>query len=112
MRSRLLKYMGLYGVLIFASLPLLVPVSIRPQALFLGMCAIWPFLFDTTFTLLLRWRKGENLLQAHRSHLYQRLILARVAESKVTGLEGVSRPPPHSRLDYTALAAKCLEEGK
>lgn len=34
---------------------------------------VWPFVFDTAFTLLRRARRGEDLLRAHRSHLYQRL---------------------------------------
>lgn len=40
--------------------------------------AVWPillaaFLCDALVTLLLRWRRGERLAQAHREHLYQRL---------------------------------------
>jgi UDP-N-acetylmuramyl pentapeptide phosphotransferase/UDP-N-acetylglucosamine-1-phosphate transferase len=34
---------------------------------------VWPFVFDTTFTLLRRLSRGENVFAAHRSHLYQRL---------------------------------------
>jgi Fuc2NAc and GlcNAc transferase len=34
----------------------------------------WPFLFDTSWTLLRRLRHRENVFEAHRSHLYQRLI--------------------------------------
>jgi UDP-N-acetylmuramyl pentapeptide phosphotransferase/UDP-N-acetylglucosamine-1-phosphate transferase len=43
-----------------------------------GMCVlpVWAFLFDTGFTLLRRIARRENLLQAHRSHLFQRLLLA------------------------------------
>ncbi len=37
---------------------------------------VWPFLFDSVFTFLRRLRKRENVFTAHRSHLYQRLILA------------------------------------
>lgn len=33
-----------------------------------------PFIFDVVLTLLRRARRGENLLAAHHSHLYQRLI--------------------------------------
>lgn len=32
-----------------------------------------PFLFDATYTILRRLLQGENIFQAHRSHLYQRL---------------------------------------
>ncbi len=31
------------------------------------------FIVDATWTLLCRWRRGDNVLQAHREHLYQRL---------------------------------------
>ncbi len=41
-----------------------------------GVLLLWPFVFDTTFTLLRRWRRGENIFAAHRSHLYQRLVIA------------------------------------
>jgi hypothetical protein len=37
---------------------------------------VWPFVFDAGFTLLRRARRRENLLRAHRSHLYQRLVLS------------------------------------
>lgn len=33
-----------------------------------------PFIVDATITLFQRWRRGEKLSQAHRSHYYQRLI--------------------------------------
>lgn len=35
-----------------------------------------PFIFDASYTLLRRARRGERLWSAHREHLYQRLILA------------------------------------
>ncbi|MDP2827189.1 MAG: glycosyl transferase [Sulfuricellaceae bacterium] len=34
-----------------------------------------PFIADSTVTLIKRLTKGESLLEAHRSHYYQRLIL-------------------------------------
>jgi len=33
-----------------------------------------PFAWDVVWTLIRRARRGENLFQAHRSHLYQRLL--------------------------------------
>ncbi len=42
----------------------------------LAVAFLWPFICDTGFTLLRRAIRGENVLQAHRSHLYQRLVLA------------------------------------
>ena len=31
------------------------------------------FMFDTIYTFIRRWRRGENVTQGHRSHLYQLL---------------------------------------
>ena len=58
----------------FALLPLMFPAS--GQIPVLGVLFVWPFVFDTAFTFLRRLRKGENVFAAHRSHLYQRLIIA------------------------------------
>jgi len=35
-----------------------------------------PFLYDVLYTLGWRVLRGENILKAHRSHLYQRLLIA------------------------------------
>ena len=64
---------GFFGFL-FAALPLVSSTS--NDALWL--CAallMWPFLADTAVTLLRRASRGENVLSAHRSHFYQRLVL-------------------------------------
>ena len=42
------------------------------------------FLHDATFTLLRRLRKGERIYEAHRSHLYQRLIIAGQSHARVS----------------------------
>lgn len=34
------------------------------------------FIYDATFTIIRRARRGEKLYEAHRSHLYQRLVIA------------------------------------
>ncbi len=39
-----------------------------------GAIALFPFLFDGTYTLFRRLAKRENVLEAHRSHLYQRWV--------------------------------------
>ncbi len=38
--------------------------------------AFSPFIVDATWTLVTRLRRGERLWEAHRSHHYQRLVLA------------------------------------
>lgn len=81
----------------FATLPLLAVIESRGSlalstACVAGFLAVWPFLIDGTFTILRRLRKGENIFQAHRSHLYQRLVIA-------------GRPHGQVTLAYGALAA-------
>ncbi len=44
---------------------------------------LWPFLADATFTLLRRLLRGERVWQAHRSHLYQRLVQSGVGHATV-----------------------------
>jgi UDP-N-acetylmuramyl pentapeptide phosphotransferase/UDP-N-acetylglucosamine-1-phosphate transferase len=41
-----------------------------------GALLLWPFLLDGATTIVRRALKGENVLKAHRSHAYQRLIIA------------------------------------
>jgi UDP-N-acetylmuramyl pentapeptide phosphotransferase/UDP-N-acetylglucosamine-1-phosphate transferase len=45
-----------------------------------------PFIWDVCYTLLRRLLRGENILQAHRSHLYQRLLVAGWSHSEVLAL--------------------------
>ena len=59
-----------------------------PQVALVGALMLWPFLFDTLFTMIRRARRRENLLVAHRSHLYQRLVLAGWRHASVTVLYG------------------------
>ncbi len=49
-----------------------MPCAIIPGA----FLAFWPFVFDVSYTLIQRSMRGENLLVAHREHLYQRLLRA------------------------------------
>ncbi|MBS1809819.1 MAG: glycosyltransferase family 4 protein [Acidobacteria bacterium] len=44
--------------------------------LWVGILLIWPFIVDTGFTLLRRLSKGENIFRPHRSHFYQRMVIA------------------------------------
>jgi UDP-N-acetylmuramyl pentapeptide phosphotransferase/UDP-N-acetylglucosamine-1-phosphate transferase len=50
---------------------------------------LWPFLFDGTFTLLRRALRGENIFQAHRSHLYQRRVIAGRSHASTATFYGV-----------------------
>lgn len=66
---------------LFGVLPLLVRAETASavglvQLAIAAILVVWPFLADGSFTILRRLRKGENIFQAHRSHLYQRLVIA------------------------------------
>jgi UDP-N-acetylmuramyl pentapeptide phosphotransferase/UDP-N-acetylglucosamine-1-phosphate transferase len=64
-------------------------VSIRSaSAATAGLLFVWPFLFDTVVTLIRRMLRRENLLRAHRSHLYQRLVLTGVSHRTTTVVYG------------------------
>jgi glycosyltransferase WbpL len=70
---------------LFAALP-----AVAGQArLELWVCAVlllWPFLFDTALTLMQRIYRRENILAAHRSHLYQRLTASGLSHARVAVL--------------------------
>ena len=71
----------------FAVLPLMAKVGEGQESLLgVGALFVWPFIFDTTFTFLQRLRRRENVFLAHRSHLYQRLVIARLPHVAVTKL--------------------------
>ncbi len=71
-----------------AVLPLLWAFQTKGQAtgsaLLVGTLLLWPFVFDTIFTFSRRLLKGEKVFEAHRSHLYQRLVLSGLSHRAVT----------------------------
>ena len=73
---------------LLAVLPLAVRADAVPEVLPVAVLALWPFIFDTSLTLLRRLRAGENIFQAHRSHLYQRLLIAGWSHRAVASLYG------------------------
>jgi UDP-N-acetylmuramyl pentapeptide phosphotransferase/UDP-N-acetylglucosamine-1-phosphate transferase len=60
-----------------------------PAIAFIGAMLLWPFIFDVTFTMLRRLGRGENIFVGHRSHLYQRLVLAGWRQGAVTSVYGL-----------------------
>ena len=46
-----------------------------PRMEVVGILLVWPFVFDTIFTFFRRLKNRESVFSAHRSHLYQRLII-------------------------------------
>jgi UDP-N-acetylmuramyl pentapeptide phosphotransferase/UDP-N-acetylglucosamine-1-phosphate transferase len=73
---------GFVGFLL-AALPLLAPTG-RVSFVWCGVLLMWPFVFDTGFTVLRRVSRFENILSAHRSHIYQRLVIAGCSHRDVT----------------------------
>jgi Fuc2NAc and GlcNAc transferase len=59
------------------------------RLLLAGALAVWPFVFDTAFTLARRLLRHENVFRSHRSHLYQRLVIAGWTHRAVTLLYAV-----------------------
>ena len=49
-------------------------VSNVGTALYVGPILILPFLTDVLLTLVIRWKRKENLLSAHKSHLYHVML--------------------------------------
>lgn len=47
------------------------------------LAILMPFVFDVVLTLVRRARRGENLLRAHREHLYQRLMQTGLSHGEV-----------------------------
>lgn len=67
----------------FAILPVITAQD-DPRLALAGVLLVWPFVFDTSFTFFRRWHNGENVFAAHRSHLYQRLVIAGCSHRFVT----------------------------
>ena len=55
-----------------------------PRIMIAGVLLVWPFIFDTSFTLARRMIRKENIFEAHRSHIYQRLVIAGYSHRFVT----------------------------
>ena len=53
-----------------------------------GGLILWPFIGDGLFTFVRRLFRRENVLKAHRSHLYQRLVLTGWSHARVSLLYG------------------------
>jgi UDP-N-acetylmuramyl pentapeptide phosphotransferase/UDP-N-acetylglucosamine-1-phosphate transferase len=78
---------------LIAVAPLAAPVTAQPPIGLLPFAlVVWPFLFDAMLTFVRRAVQRQNVMTAHRSHLYQRLTQAGWSHGRVSAL-------------YTALAA-------
>lgn len=63
---------GVLGLL--AAISILWGVRLELFGLAAGLLVFSPFIADATFTLVRRAMRGERVWQAHRRHLYQRLV--------------------------------------
>jgi uncharacterized protein (TIRG00374 family) len=57
----------------------------QPRVWPAGVLFLWPFVFDTGFTLVRRLVLRQNIFQPHRTHLYQTLVASGVSHSTVAG---------------------------
>jgi UDP-N-acetylmuramyl pentapeptide phosphotransferase/UDP-N-acetylglucosamine-1-phosphate transferase len=55
----------------FAALAVMAWPNLRLAAA--GVLTVWPFVVDAGFTFVRRALRGERVMEAHRSHVYQRL---------------------------------------
>ena len=69
----------------FAVLPLL-SASEGGDALMLGTLLMWTFIMDAGITFIRRALKRENVFAAHRTHLYQRLVIVGYKHAQVSAL--------------------------
>ena len=67
----------------FAVLPLLSATK-GGDALMLGTLLMWTFIMDAGITFIRRAVKRENVFSAHRTHLYQRLVIGGYSHAKVS----------------------------
>ncbi len=59
---------------------------LQPLDALAGALLVWPFVFDATFTFGRRFARGEDVFAAHRSHLYQRLVINGLSHGTVSAL--------------------------
>ncbi|HSM25206.1 MAG TPA: glycosyltransferase family 4 protein [Anaerolineaceae bacterium] len=67
----------------FAVIPLLSINQVEDSFL-LGVIVMWAYILDTLITFIRRLLKGERVFSAHRSHIYQRLVISGHQVSSIT----------------------------
>jgi Fuc2NAc and GlcNAc transferase len=73
----------------FAGLPLLARERGFPDPEHLpwiGTLFLWLFIFDSVTTIIRRLLRGDRIWEAHRSHLYQRMVINGYSHRRVTSL--------------------------
>jgi UDP-N-acetylmuramyl pentapeptide phosphotransferase/UDP-N-acetylglucosamine-1-phosphate transferase len=88
-----------------ATLPFLASRDARPGIVSFVAVSLWFFLTDATWTLLRRVARGERPHEAHREHLYQRLVISGFRHSRVSAGLGLAA------LGLTTLSLSALRIG-
>jgi UDP-N-acetylmuramyl pentapeptide phosphotransferase/UDP-N-acetylglucosamine-1-phosphate transferase len=71
----------------FALMPLLAyHATGNPRLPVAGLLIVAPFVFDTMYTLIRRLIRGERIMEAHRTHLYQRMVTSGLSHSFTAAL--------------------------
>lgn len=78
----------------FAVMPLLakdtlVETNQASNLIWVAVIFVWFFVFDSVFTLFRRLLRGEKVWEAHRRHIYQRLVILGIGHAFVTCLYGI-----------------------
>ena len=75
-----------------ATLPMFISVSdaTEPKLPIFAVGVVWPFVFDAFVTLIHRAWRLQPLWQAHREHIYQRLVIAGWPHGAVSALYGAT----------------------
>jgi Fuc2NAc and GlcNAc transferase len=68
----------------FAALPFLTGGGARARVITFVALSLWFFLADASWTLLWRLLRGRRLHEAHRDHLYQRLVISGWSHRRTT----------------------------
>jgi UDP-N-acetylmuramyl pentapeptide phosphotransferase/UDP-N-acetylglucosamine-1-phosphate transferase len=68
---------------LIAAAPLQLSEGARSQAVFAVALCLWFFLSDGVFTIVRRLLKREKIWSAHRSHVYQRLVISGLRHDQV-----------------------------
>ena len=75
----------------FAVMPLLTNHGETTKTQYLpliGIILVWLFVCDTILTLFLRIVSFEKIWEAHRKHIYQKLVISGLSHSMVTSIYG------------------------
>jgi Fuc2NAc and GlcNAc transferase len=73
---------------VLAAMPFQSVPALRGDGVFVVAMCLWFFLSDGVFTILRRLTHGQRVWEAHRSHLYQRLVQAGLSHDRIIWVAG------------------------